>query len=306
MIAEGQLGLICKPSGQAWHVSHAQCPFAQSLSGARQRIHFSARDAINRSRGAWVDLEHREGQLTIVGAASTPSLDIGRIGAFDDAGAMPGSLVEDGSDLLLYYTGWTLGRTVPFILSIGLARSKDGGTTFERVHESPVLGRNRHDPFLTASPWVVKEGSQFRMWYVSATEWVRDETGNFPTHYYTIKHAVSVDGFAWETSDQLCLPYEQNEHAIARPIVTVSEAGYRMIYSARRLGETYRIYMALSSDGIVWRRQPGSVLDVARSGWDSEMVCYASWLGISGDTFLLYNGNSYGRDGFGAVRLRST
>ena len=43
------------------------------------------------------------------------------------------------------------------------------------------------------------------------------------------------------------------------------------------------------------------VLDVAGSGWDSEMVCYGSSLDTGARTFLLYNGNAYGKDGFGAA-----
>ena len=77
-----------------------------------------------------------------------------------------------------------------------------------------------------------------------------------------------------------------------------------MIYSARRLGETYRIYSANSVDGLSWQRDSLPLFDVAPSGWDSEMVCYGSRLDDSRDKFLLYNGNAYGKDGFGAARLR--
>jgi hypothetical protein len=45
------------------------------------------------------------------------------------------------------------------------------------------------------------------------------------------------------------------------------------------------------------------MIDVASSGWDSEMVCYGSRLDSSAGNFLLYNGNAYGKDGFGAARL---
>jgi hypothetical protein len=76
-----------------------------------------------------------------------------------------------------------------------------------------------------------------------------------------------------------------------------------MIYSARRLGETYRIYSAASDDGLSWQRDGRPMIDVASSGWDSEMVCYGSRLDSSAGNFLLYNGNAYGKDGFGAARL---
>jgi hypothetical protein len=298
-----RLGLVYTPTGAPWHLSHCQNPFVQPLSSSRYRIHFAARDEKNRSRGAWVEVELAHDKLVVCRAAQHPSLDLGRLGAFDDSGAMPGSLIQHGGRLLLYYTGWTLARAVPFFFFIGLAESRDGGETFQRVSEAPIIGRNKHDPFLTGAPWVLNENGQLRMWYISGTEWFDPADGTPPVHYYSVKHANSKDGIIWETTDRLCLPYQTNEHAIARPVVLPTAGGYRMIYSARRLGETYRIYEATSQDGLSWERAPRPLINVAESGWDSEMVCYGSLLACAGGTFLLYNGNAYGKDGFGAAKL---
>jgi hypothetical protein len=300
-----RLGLVYKPTSAPWHRSHCQNPFVQPLSGSRYRVHFAARDEKNRSRGAWADVEVQNGGLVTVGAATRPSLDLGRLGAFDDCGAMPGSLVTHQGRLLMYYTGWTLARAVPFFFFIGVAESHDAGETFQRLSEAPVLGRNHNDPFLTGAPWVISENGRLRMWYISGTEWVAGATeAEAPTHYYSIKHATSDDGMVWQTSDRLCLPYRDNEHAIARPVVTAADGGYLMIYSARRLGETYRIYSATSDDGLSWKRDGLPMIDVAPSGWDPEMICYGSRLVSSRGNFLLYNGNAYGKDGFGAAHLR--
>lgn len=300
-----RLGLVYGPTGADWHRSHCQNPFVQQISASRFRVHFAARDDKNRSQGAWADIEVETAGLAVVRAATTPSLDLGRLGTFDDCGAMPGSLVLHRGRLLMYYTGWTLARAVPFTFFIGVAESHDGGETFQRLSEAPVLGRNHHDPFLTGAPWVIVENGRLRMWYISGTEWVPGKTDDeAPTHYYSIKHATSDDGIVWQTNDRLCLPYLDNEHAIARPVVMAAGSGYRMIYSARRLGETYRIYSATSSDGLSWERDEFPIVDVAAAGWDSEMVCYGSRLESPLGRFLLYNGNAYGKDGFGAVRLR--
>jgi hypothetical protein len=301
-----RLGLIYRPTGASWHLSHCQNPFVQLLSPRRFQVHFACRDDKNRSRGGWAEVEEKEGELVVVSAAEVPSLDLGQLGAFDDCGAMPGSLVELHGRLLLYYTGWTLARTVPFLFFIGVAESRDGGRTFQRLSEAPVVGRNRHDPYLTGAPWVINENGLLRMWYISCTKWMPGpEEGASPVHYYSIKHATSTDGLDWEVSDRLCLPYLENEHAIARPVVNRVAGGYQMIYSARRLCETYRIYSARSADGLVWRRGGGPLLDVTSTGWDSEMVCYGSLLKTDQSDFLLYNGNGYGKDGFGAATVQT-
>lgn len=70
---------------------------------------------------------------------------------------------------MMYYGGWTLGGTAPFHFFVGLAQSSNGGETFERGSEAPVLGRNRHDPFLAGAPWVLRDSGMFRMWYAEST-----------------------------------------------------------------------------------------------------------------------------------------
>ena len=201
-----RLGLVCAPTGAPWHRSHCQNPFVQPLSDTRHRVHFAARNRKNRSQGGWADVEVKDGRLVVVGAAPRPSLELGRLGAFDDCGAMPGSLVSHQGRLLMYYTGWTLARAVPFSFFMGWRESRDGGETFRRLYEAPVLGRNHHDPFLTGAPWVIGENGRLRMWYISGTEWVPGSKAA-PTHYYSVKHATSDDGMVWQTNDQLCLPY---------------------------------------------------------------------------------------------------
>ena len=302
MQEDKRLGLILRPAGIGWQRTHCQNPFAQILGERRARIHFATRDEQNRSRGAWAEFSFDQEIPTLLRASERPSIDLGLLGAFDDAGAMPGSIVEFEGRLLLFYTGWTLGRTVPFHFHIGMAISPDRGETFEKVSPAPVLGRNRHDPYICGAPWVIAENGALRMWYSSATSWDADG-GSDPLHHYTIKHATSGDGVEWETSDHICIPYREGEHAIARPVVMKDGQDYRMIYCARRMGESYRVFEARSRDGLVWERSAEVFLDVGAAAWENEMVCYASELQVGESRLVLYNGNSYGRDGFGAAYM---
>ncbi len=38
-------------------------------------------------------------------------------------------------------------------------------------------------------------------------------------------------------------------------------------------------------------------------GWDSDMQCYPYVFECDGDIYLLYNGNEFGRWGFGVAQL---
>jgi len=147
--------------GPGWMASHAANPVAAEVDGFRCRIYFNSRDRLKRSS---------VGSLTLCVTLSLvsdvlrgPELSFGETGAFDDSGVSLGCVVRDGADRFLYYVGWNLGVTVPFRNSIGLAVSRDGAP-FCRVSAAPVLDRSRVDPFSLSYPWVLKQGSTWKMW----------------------------------------------------------------------------------------------------------------------------------------------
>jgi hypothetical protein len=67
---------------------------------------------------------------------------------------------------------------------------------------------------------------------------------------------------------------------------------------------SYRLGYAFSDDGIMWQRADESKgIDVSMEGWDSEMMCYPHIFKVDQEIYLLYNGNNFGRDGFGLAKL---
>ena len=46
-----------------------------------------------------------------------------------------------------------------------------------------------------------------------------------------------------------------------------------------------------------------SGIDVSKDGWDSEMLCYPHVFKCDDNIFMLYNGNQFGRYGFGLAVL---
>jgi hypothetical protein len=224
-------------------------------------------------------------------------LDLGPLGAFDDSGVTCSWIAADGARLLLYYTGWTRGVTVPFYFYVGLAVSEDGGASFTRVSPAPVLERSSIDPFLTASPCVVRDGGTWRMWYVSCVRWAI-ERGQ-PKHWYHVRHAVSDDGIRWRRDGHVAIDFAgRDEYAIARPCVVLEDGRYRMWYSHR--GDAYRIGYAESDDGLSWRRLDDRVgLAGTEGAWDGEMQAYPFVMRAGGGLAMLYNGDGYGRTGIG-------
>lgn len=288
--------LIPAPPPLAWAASHAALPVVQKGDGDGMRLYFSTRDEQGRSHVAAADVE-AGAALEEMDYAEEPVIAPGPLGAFDDAGVTSASVVELDGRLYQYYSGWSLGVSVPFYFFVGCAISDDGGATFSKVSPSPLLERDEVDPFLTASPWVLVENGIWRMWYVSGTRWELHE--GRPRHRYHIKYAESQDGLRWTRTGLVCIDYrDSGEYAIARPCVIHDDGLYRMWYCTR--GESYRLGYAESSDGLSWERKDDEAgLEPSATGWDSEMIAYPCVFDREGIRHLLYNGNGYGATGFG-------
>ena len=286
-----RLGHIFAPDGHLpWMRTHAANPFAVPLDDEHVRIYFSTRDEENRSSVGWLDYSMRV--RTIRQVSERPAIGPGERGTFDDSGISVGWIVRDGSRLLLYYTGWNLGVTMPFRNSIGLATSIDG-ETFERIARAPVLDRSEHDPFSLSYPCVLRRGpSEWWMWYGSNTDWQ-------PEHH-VIKFAASVDGIEWEPNGRTCIGEEGL--AFSRPSVLAEGGGFRMWYAFR--GEDYRIGCARSTDGLSWTREDDAYgLAPASEEWASRACAYPHVFRFHDAHYMLYCGNGYGRTGFGIARL---
>lgn len=289
--------LLFAPDGNSdWLHSHAALPVVDQIDGGF-RVYFSSRDIRGRAQVGFFETGPQFDEVTRV--SDCPVIELGPLGAFDDSGVTTSWIVNHDNKKYHYYSGWSLGVSVPFYFFIGLAISDDGGETYRRVSPSPLLERNPVDPYLTASPCVLVEDGRWRMWYVSGTGWEMKD--GRPQHRYHIKYAESSDGIAWKREGFVCIDYKSaDEYAISRPCVVKDGDVYRMWFASR--GGSYRIGYAESEDGLKWtRKDEESGIDVSSSGWDSEMVAYPYVFEHEGDFCMLYNGNDYGKSGIGVA-----
>lgn len=293
-------GLIFSPDGRRpWMRTHASNPVALALGGGDYRVFFTSRDENNRAHVGFIDLDfERPDQPKRV--SERPALAPGPLGFFDDHGVIATSLVETGGRLLMYYVGWNRGAGPMYYTSIGLAISDDGGETFERASDAPIMARSRWDPWMVSAPMVLLEGGRWRMWYISGFE-CSEQEGVLQSKYDT-KYAESDDGVEWRREGIVALPLEPGERNIARTCVLRVADGYRAWYSLNR-GAGYRIGYAESADGLCWSRMDSKAgIEPSPEGWDSEAVG-APWVVESEDrAHLLYNGNDFGREGFGLAQ----
>lgn len=297
-----KLGLVfCPEESNEWAWSHAANPVAEHLYDNIFRVYFSPRDKQNRSQIACIEIEIKGREYKVIHNSLRLILSHGKIGYFDDSGVTVTGFINKNTTILLYYLGWNLCKTIPFRNAIGLAYSYDGGKNFTRSSNAPILDRNNIDPISLSYPFVLYDDGIYRMWYGTCEEWNGYSVADY---FFSLKYAESKDGINWERLDNFSIRCDRAiEDAIARPHVIKKDNLYKMWYSKKK-GASYSIGYAESVDGYSWQRLDDNI-SIAHSanGWDSEMIEYPFVFDHAGSRYMLYNGNGYGKTGFGLAVL---
>lgn len=297
--------LIYTANGIGWNSSAAMIPTPDFMDEKTLRIYISSCDAECRARISYLDCSFENYRPHIVYVGESPFFELGKPGTFDDNGCVATSVVTLGNGLkYLYYVGFELCVKIRYRLFVGLAISRDGGKTYQRYSHTPILDRTDRESYFRCGPFVYLENETFRMWYVAGEEWTEIDGKSMPV--YLIKYLESKDGIHWGDCGKVCIDIESpEEHGFGRPYVIKEEGIYKMFYSKRVKYLGYRMGYAESKDGIDWTRKDSLMnLDVSENGWDSEMICYPSLVKHGNRWIMFYNGNGFGKTGFGYAELQ--
>jgi hypothetical protein len=300
-----QLGVIFAPDGDRdWSRTHAQAPSALLMED-RIRVYYGTRNAENRSRTSFFEVD-RADPTRLLRVHDRPVIDFGKPGTHDEDGVIVSQVIAVADELRMYYGGVSRGGHVPYRMSVGLALSRDGGLTFERVFEGPVVDRTPLEPYMTMAANVLATDDGWTMWYGSGAGWVEIDGKFEPT--YQIKLAVSDDGIRWRQTNHTCIPKLHPLEANTRPSVLRTAAGYEMWFCYRgsldyRDGAgSYRIGYATSDDGRTWSRQPDPEgLRPTGAGWNSVTMSYPSVVVADGRKIMFHNGDGFGQSGVGCA-----
>lgn len=280
------------------------------------RVYFSTRQRDPKngkylSHVAFADLS--KDFRTIIQVSDNVALPLGALGAFDEHGIFPFSVVRDGDRVLAYTTGWNRRVSVSVDTAIGLAVSHDDGLTFERLGEGPVVAASLHEPCLVGDAFVKIIDGAYHMWYIFGTGWKQYAPDIPPDRTYKIGHAVSDDGVEWTKEEAVRIIADRLGPDESQALPTVVTIGgrhhmffcYRESFDFRKAqGRGYRIGHAWSDDLQSWTRDDEHPLLEGTPGeWDSDMQCYPHVFECDGKVHLLYNGNEFGRRGFGLAIL---
>jgi hypothetical protein len=280
------------------------------------RIYFSTR-SVDESNGKYLShiafSDFRKNLRDVIRVADQAVIPLGGLGCFDEHGIFPMSVLRYGDAVYGYTCGWSRRVSVSVDTAIGLAISRDEGRTFQRIGDGPVLAASLHEPCLVGDGFVKVIGGVFHMWYIFGIGWKRFSADAPPDRIYKIGHAVSGDGIQWvkEEGRQIIADRLGKDESQALPTVIEVDGRYHMFFCYRQsfdfrrnTDRSYRIGHAHSDDLANWTRDDDNlVLEVTPGDWDSDMLCYPHVFECDGRVYLLYNGNEFGRYGFGLAVL---
>ncbi len=300
-------GFIFNSDGKYdWSRSYAGGPIVDMISDKVWRIYYTTRDAENHSRPSYIEVEAGNPK-NILYVHDKPLLDLGKIGTFDDCGVSVLSTLDYQDKKYMYYLGWTVRNTVSYHNSLGLAISEDGGKTFRKFSEGPLLSPTYKEPYCNGASFTMLDGDVWRLWYTSFVGW--EVYDNHPEPLYNIKYAESKNGIDWERNQIVSVDFvDKNlKGGIARPSVMKENDVYKMWYTYRgaydyrtNRDHSYRIGYAESKDGKVFVRMDDKMeIDLSDEGWDSIMMTYPHVIKYDGKYWMFYNGNTFGKTGFG-------
>lgn len=297
-IKQGQF--FCPDNVHPKLASHAANPLAIHLDGDVYRVLYSGRDSQNRSSVGFVDVDIVAREIVYV--HDRPIFEHGPAGSFHSHGVSIGNCYEaDGQRYILFMAwqqppeGHWRGDVGRLIVGSDFSLRLDG--------DGPYMTCDSTDLVSLSYPWVMRlEDGTYRMWYGSTITW---EAGN-KEMLHVLNQATSADGHAWKR-EGLAVPFQLGKaQAFSRPTVIGNrKSGFHMWFSYRSgTGVKYRIGYARSADGNVWDLKLDQAgIDVSADGWDSEMIEYPFVFEHKGEHYMLYNGNSHGKTGFGIAIL---
>lgn len=307
-----KLGKIFEP--QSHGLEYAQSPQAIVFDHFI-RIYFSTRtiDSTGKFLSDICFVDMSKDFKDIIRISEKNVIPLGELGCFDEHGIFPISPFKFNNKIYAYTTGWSRRVSVSVETSIGLAISQDNGLTFKKRGMGPIMSSTLHEPFLVGDAFVKEYLGSLHMWYIYGTKWITYDEDQIPERVYKIGHATSNDGISWSKEGNAIIPdfIDENE-CQALPTVFNRNNRYHMYFCYRDAkgfrndpSKAYRLGYAYSDDLITWTRDE-SLSGIGREGqdaWDSKMMCYPNTFESDGNVYLLYNGNEFGKYGFGAAKL---
>jgi predicted GH43/DUF377 family glycosyl hydrolase len=196
---------------------------------------------------------------------------------FDYAGVMQPKVLFENGIYKMWYTGLANGSYSTTFYAVST-----NGINWEK-HSLPVLSpsSNGWDEVASIAGAVLKEDNGYKMYYVG---W------NSPYSNWHIGLATSANGINWtKHSSPVLLGTQGMEFQVIPSAVFKINNIYYLFYNGRDESTTnYRVYLAISVDGINWEKVSQDPVLVANKIWEEGSIMHPSILYEDGIFKMVY------------------
>ena len=232
-----------------------------------------------------------------------PLLNRGAVGTYNEYGVIPSCSISLKDKYALYTIGFDSRNNSIFHASTGLAYL-DKNLKLIKELKGPVLERGPNDPFWAASPYVLKEGKKYKMFYTSSYDYKYIKSIDKSHHLYDIKLRVSNNPeYFRNNSETVVTSLNPNEYAIARPCLIDLKGELYLFYCKREteFSKDYMIFTKKINNNKISIPEKKDNLLIINSLNDKnfqECQCYPYIIKYNNYLILFYNGLNYGKTGF--------
>lgn len=270
------------------------------------RVYCGMRDSHGVGRIGFFDVVEQD-PTRVLHYSKVPVLDIGRPGAFDDNGMLLGDFIKVDNTIRMYYVGFQLAIKAKFLAFGGMAISRDGGNSFERHSETPVIDRDDLGLFIRAIHGIRSlDNGTYRVWYSEGASWEMIDGKPFPN--YSVSTLVSKDGIYFPQNSGIKVDLERpGEYRLGRSrVFSLDENKHILTFTYGTTSGKYKSGYAFSTDLCNWKRMDDWGLEPGPDDFDSKHLAYPALIKTSsGAVYCFYNGNDMGAGGIGVAKLIS-
>jgi len=237
-----------------------------------------------------------------------------RVGFFDTDGAMPSQIYQTKDEYFLIYNGWNrLTGRPPYLNSSGRIKinlNELNEFQFILAEQTPFLSRGPDNPSSAVTAWIEKSYNDQTVYWIRTEKWEL-VSGYYEPLYYIASGSIDETGRCIMRYERVIEPVYPDE-VFSRPTVTRINGKTLMAFCSRSIHDfrdgvnSYKINFALKNSNMPhgWSRCP--IRLNADLNWCNLQTSYPCLFSDEKHTYLAFNGNSFGKSGFGILRLNGS
>jgi hypothetical protein len=291
---------IFGPEDRDWKenfLSHAANPLVIEKNGSMAKVLFNSRTLSNRSE-VWT-LEFDIDTEKVLKGSVRKLLSENDFPTFASDGVSLGGILDNYECHSIFFMGWKAPVDRHWYGELGQLRIKNNANLSIAIDQDPTLVIGRDEPISISYADSGQIGESVFMWYGTTETW----DGGNGEMIHTIKVREFSNG-KWINPKTVIEPIIGYAQAFSKPSFINLLGTPILAFSYRGNSNKYRIgFCTLTESGIGSEFKWENFLPNENS-WESEMVEYPFLFQHKQELKMLYNGNNYGRTGFGMATLK--